>query len=280
MNAANKLNKPAYFIPDPWTKTPSDKSYFSRIITQAIVQAVNDNSQSKLKFKTVINLIIAFLSLVSPYKFFKMITYAFKSFGKPWRKALFLDMFLYEIHKTLYKRRRPNFSTLFLNAGAHIQHHYFFNSTFTHSRELHNPDWYINENDDPILEMLKVYDEIINDLLDWPNTEILIATGLSQKPYDKIKFYYRLKDHESFLNLLGINYCTVAPRMTRDFLISFKTMDQARIAARDLSDVMVDDKVRLFEEIDNRGKDIFVILTYSSEITSKTNITFRSKSFA
>ena len=125
MNAANKLNKPAYFIPDPWTKTPSDKSYFSRIITQAIVQAVNDNSQSKLKFKTVINLIIAFLSLVSPYKFFKMITYAFKSFGKPWRKALFLDMFLYEIHKTLYKRRRPNFSTLFLNAGAHIQHHYF-----------------------------------------------------------------------------------------------------------------------------------------------------------
>ena len=127
--------------------------------------------------------------------------------------------------------------------------------------------------------MLKVYDEIINDLLDWPNTEILIATGLSQKPYDKIKFYYRLKDHESFLNLLGINYCTVAPRMTRDFLISFKTMDQAKIAARDLSDVMVDDKVRLFEEIDNRGKDIFVILTYSSEITSKTNITFRSKKF-
>ena len=57
--------------------------------------------------------------------------------------------------------------------------------------------------------------------------------------------------------------------MTRDFLISFKAMDQARIAARDLSDVMVDDKVRLFEEIDNRGKDIFVILTYSSEITSK-----------
>ena len=279
MNASNKLNKPAYFIPDPWTKTPSDSSYFSRIITQAIIQAVNDNSQSKLEGKTVINLIIAFFSLINPRRFFKMMTYAVKSIGKPWRKALFLDMFLYEIHKTLYKRRKPNFSTLFLNAGAHIQHHYFFNSPFTHSPELHNPHWYVNENEDPVLEMLNVYDEIINDLLNWPNTEILIATGLSQKPYSKIKFYYRLKDHESFLNLLGISYSNVAPRMTRDFLISFKTEEQAKIAARSLSEIMVDGKVRLFEEIDNRGKDVFVMLTYPSEITEKTVVTYSGKQF-
>ena len=94
MNASNKLNKPAYFIPDPWTKTPSDSSYFSRIITQAIIQAVNDNSQSKLEVKTVINLIIAFFSLISPHRFSKMMAYAVKSIRKPWRKALFLDMFL------------------------------------------------------------------------------------------------------------------------------------------------------------------------------------------
>lgn len=277
MNASNKLKKPAYFIPDPWTKTPSDNSYFSRIITQAIIQAVNDNSQSKLEVKTVINLIIAFFSLISPHRFFKMLIYAFKSIRKPWRKALFLDMFLYEIHKTLYKRKKPNFSTLFLNGGAHIQHHYFFNSTFTHSSELRNPNWYVNENEDPVLEMLYVYDEIINDLLNWPNTEILIATGLSQKPYSKIKFYYRLKDHESFLNLLGISYSSVAPRMTRDFLISFETEEQAKIAARSLSEIMVDDNLRLFEEIDNRGKDVFVMLTYPSEITEKTIITYSGK---
>ena len=48
MNASNKLINPAYFIPDPWTKTPCDDSFFSKSITDAIVQAVNDNSQSKL----------------------------------------------------------------------------------------------------------------------------------------------------------------------------------------------------------------------------------------
>jgi hypothetical protein len=33
----------------------------------------------------------------------------------------------------------------------------------------------------------------------------------------------------------------------------------------------------LFEEIDNRGKDIFVVLTYPSEITDKTMITYSGK---
>ena len=53
MNAANNLDNPAYFIPDPWTKTPCDESFFSKRITEIIVQAVNDNSQSKLTFKTI-----------------------------------------------------------------------------------------------------------------------------------------------------------------------------------------------------------------------------------
>jgi hypothetical protein len=38
MNASNKLKNPVYFIPDPWTKTSSDKSYFSQLLTEAIVQ--------------------------------------------------------------------------------------------------------------------------------------------------------------------------------------------------------------------------------------------------
>ena len=39
----------------------------------------------------------------------------------------------------------------------------------------------------------------------------------------------------------------------------------------------MNNEVRLFEEIDNRGKDIFVVLTYPSEITDKTMITYSGK---
>ena len=47
MNASNKLKKPAYFIPDPWTNTASDSSFTSKVIHLAIKQAVNDNSEEK-----------------------------------------------------------------------------------------------------------------------------------------------------------------------------------------------------------------------------------------
>ena len=272
MNAANKLENPAYFIPDPWTQTSCDGSFFSRAITSAVSQAVNDNSQSKLTISTVLSLVLAFFALVRPLRFIPMVKYALRALGKPWRKALFLDMLLYEIHKTLFKRKSPNFSTLFLNAGAHIQHHYFFNSPFVDSPELQNPSWYIENDEDPILEMLKIYDEMLLDLLNLPNTEVIVATGLSQKPYEQLKFYYRLKDHQGFLNAAGIDFSDVVPRMTRDFLVSFDTVEQAALAEKQLSEILVNNEVKLFEEIDNRGKDIFVVLTYPTEITQETMI--------
>jgi hypothetical protein len=277
MNASNKLQNSAYFIPDPWTQTPCDNSFFSRSITDAIVQAVNDNSHSKLTIKTILNLILAFIALVKSTRYIPMIKYALKALGKPWRKALFLDMLLYEIHKTLFKAKKPDFSTLFLNAGAHIQHHYFFNSPYVDSPQLKNPAWYIGKYDDPFLEMLKVYDAMLLDLLELPNTEIIVATGLSQKPYEQLKFYYRLKDHASFLKKVGVEYTEVVPRMTRDFLVSFDAEEQALKAEQHLSKILVNDEVKLFDEIDNRGKDIFAVLTYPAEITDKTFISFSGK---
>ena len=274
MNAANNLDNPAYFIPDPWTKTPCDESFFSKRITEVIVQAVNDNSQSKLTFKTIFYLGLSFLAFVNPKRYFSMAKYALNSLNKPWRKALFLDMLLYEIHKTLFRKKSPNFSTLFLNAGAHIQHHYFFNSPYVDSPHLKNPSWYIEKGYDPFLEMLKVYDEILLDLSKLPNTETIVATGLSQKPYEKLKFYYRIKDHAEFLNKVGIKFNNVVPRMTRDFLISFDSTEEALKAEQQLSQILVNNELKLFEEIDNRGTDIFVILTYPSEITHETMISY------
>jgi len=277
MNASNKLNNPAYFIPDPWSHTPCDNSFLSNRVTEAVVQAVNDNSKSKITIRTVFNLGLAFVALVNPFRYIHMAVYAATSFGKPWRKALFLDMVLYEIHKTLLKRKNPNFSTLFLNAGAHIQHHYFFNSSFVDSPDLKNPSWYVRKDEDPFLEMLLVYDQILLDLLSLPDTELIIATGLSQKPYENLKFYYRLRDHRAFLKRLGIECKDVMPRMTRDFLVSFDSIEQASLAQTQLAAILVDNEVKLFEEIDNRGKDMFVVLTYPSEITKDTMITALGK---
>lgn len=278
MNAKNNLKSPAYFIPDPWTQTESDGSFFSKSIHSAVSQAVNDNSQSKLTPSTVLNLVLSFLVLVNPLRFLPLIFFALTAFRKSWRKALFLDLLLYEIHKTLFRRKKADFSTIFLNAGAHIQHHYFYNSSFVSSDLLKNPEWYIHKNDDPFFEMLKVYDYIIQDVLKQKNTEVIISTGLSQKPFDELKFYYRLKDHKDFLLKIGISFKDVVPRMTRDFLMTFDSIESANIAAEKLNSIILSDGLKLFGEIDRRGKELFIVLTYPHEILKNTSFFIKDKS--
>ena len=61
MNTKNNLKNPAYFVPDPWTETHADNSLLSRNLHQALRQAVNDNSEGKVKVTTY--LILAWIIL-------------------------------------------------------------------------------------------------------------------------------------------------------------------------------------------------------------------------
>ena len=142
---------------------------------------------------------------------------------------------------------------------------------------MSNPNWYIENDKDPILEMLKVYDSMLLDIFKLPNTEFILATGLSQKPYEKLKFYYRLKNHKLFLKNMGVDFIDVIPRMTRDFLITFNSVEEAKIAEKKIKSVLVDSNIRLFDQVDNRGKDIFVVLTYPDEISDKSTINMCEK---
>lgn len=270
MNTENRLKAAAYFIPDPWTQTPPDKSWWSNALSQAISQAVNDNSQSKITIKSYMQIIAGwfrFARLINYPVYFRLALHAVK---RPWYKALILDLLLHDIHLNFFKGKKPNFSTLFLNAGAHIQHHYFFNSEPVKKEHgLSNPEWYVSKEEDPVADVLKLYDRILGQIFSIKNVEILVCTALTQNPFDRIKFYYRLRNHASFLQKVGINFKSVLPRMTRDFVIEFFTEEEALSAKKILSNLFSGkDNARLFNEIDNRGLSLFVTLTYQSEITN------------
>lgn len=268
MNAENRLKNPAYFIPDPWTNTPTDGSWWSRHLGAAISQVVNDNAQSRITKKNGLVILIGLIrfSKIKHYPIF--FRFARKCFRSPWRKALILDLFLHDLHSTFVKNKRPQFSTLFLNSGAHIQHHYFHSSPYvSEASGISNPKWYISPELDPIYEMLELYDSIIGEYLKSSTHELLVATGLSQRPYDRIKYYYRLKNHTEFLHKIGINFLKVYPRMTRDFLITFASDDDAKVAEDILGAVKIHGKEEfIFGEIHNRGSELFVTLTYPDEI--------------
>ena len=269
MNASNHLKNPAYFIPDPWTATKSDDSYCSRVISRAISQAVNDNAKAKLSFSSLLQLASATMLLVPPRRFTLLLPYVFGALRMKYRKAIFLDMLLHEFHMSLFKRTKADFSTVFFNAGAHLQHHYFHNSMVTQSRGVKNPKWYLKPGIDPIADVLQVYDRIIGEVLEMKGVEVIVSTALSQVAFPEAQFYYRLVDHSNFLNALGINYAKVTPRMTRDFLIEFDEKSKATIAEKFLSEIRVDDGKKLFGLIDNRGAELFVTLTYPGEVTGQ-----------
>lgn len=270
MNAENRLRQPAYFMPDPWTQTLADSSWWSQALGQAVSQAVNDNAQARISLKSALKVLLGLLRFARVKHYGKYLSLLLASRRKPWLKALVLDLLLHDVHWSLFNSKKPNFSTLFLNAGAHIQHHYFFNAEPLRKSLLNkNPAWYVSEKEDPLADVLGLYDMIVGEYFARTDTDVVLATGLAQKPYDQLKFYYRLNKHADFLRRLGIVFSRVFPRMTRDFLIEFENNKQAQAAQNVLSDVrVVGDNAPLFGEIDNRGDSLFVTMTYPSEITA------------
>lgn len=265
MNAKNNLKRPAFFIPDPWTKTPTDGSWYSQFLWKALEQSVNDNASGRVTLLTYLRLALASIYLIR-LKSIPRILRKFSSMRKTkYGKAIFLDILLFYIFDGLINRKKPHFATLFLNAGAHIQHHYLYCSQMLGKRPFVNPDWYIDPGLDPVLEIYTQYDEMLGHLMSKDEYQLVIATGLSQIPFDEPVFYYRLKDHQDFLNLLGLKYKSVTPRMTRDFLINFENDEDRNNAAELLNSILLNSD-NLFGEIEKREASLFVTMTYSKEI--------------
>lgn len=272
MNAKNNLKNPAFFIPDPWTDTSTDGSWTSKSIDLALKQAVNDNSSGRLTLSTIFRLIIStckILPLSSIFYLLSLLPWALNK--KTWRKAIFLDVFLFQIFKEKLTKKSCDFSVIFLNAAAHIQHHFLLSSSIFDKKSFKNPSWYISEDDDPLLEVYMAYDKVIGELYGMKNYKFIIATGLSQVPCKNPTFYYRLKKHNDFFKELNIVFEKISPRMTRDFLVSFKTNLDRDDCINKLQSIFVNG-VPLFGLIDVRNHEIFVTLDYPQEITESTTI--------
>ena len=269
MNTVNRLSEPAFFIPDPWTATNPDESFWSTAIHKALVQAVNDNAKSKITFGTLFTLGLAFLFFSSKANW-KTYAKLVAKRKKSWNKALFLDLFLSDLHFSRSKKANVDFSTIFFNAFAHIQHHYFANSQFYEGNVI-NPGEYISQSDDPIFDALFVYDKIFGKFLSDTDYDFILATGLRQVPVEQTKLYYRLKNHKEFLTLIGLKGFQVFPRMTRDFLLKFESAELHEKNIQILRDATLNGQM-LFEGIEERDEGVFVTLTYDRELEGQIKI--------
>ncbi len=265
MNAKNRVQHSPFFMPDPWTQTQTSGPRLLGKLHKAIGQIVGDNAKSKITLSSALWLVLGLLRYARPKNYLRYLSLVLESRAKQWAQPMFLDLFLTDIFVRLCLSNRVNFVSLFLNAGAHIQHHYMFNSP-AYASSAKNPDWYIAADADPLLEIYSLYDRLLAQLMEaMPDTKLLIATGLHQDPHAKITYYWRLKDHSAYLNKLGITPVKVEPLMSRDFIVRFESEHAATQAADKFISAKDDQGIVLFD-VDNRGTDLFVMLIYPNNI--------------
>lgn len=278
MNTRNNLKSPKYFIPDAWTKTKTDGSFWSNFVYNTLSRLINRNAEKNFSYKDLFNFFICFIKFAKIKNYYLYLNLFFKGLSQKYNFAIILDLFLHDIHMSFIKKHNVDFSTIFLNASAHIQHHYFFNSKVDNNN-LQNPEWHIEKKLDPLLEVIKVYDKIIGDYNKIQNYKIIITTGLSQKKYDRKKFYYRLKNHEKFLKKIGISFKSVYPRMTRDFLVNFENQNDLNSAETIFKSIETTDGKKIFTEVEKRDYSLFITLGYPEEIDKEFKIKIRDEFF-
>lgn len=264
MNASNRCVSPAFFMPDPWTTTSITGSKLARLYP-AVSAAVNGNADAKLSAGMLIRLALGAAIYARPTTY---VGYASDLVGAvkrhSWRKAMLLDRMLTDAFIAEVAAARPGFASLFLNAGAHIQHHYLF-SSLVYEGSQRNPLWYVKAGSDPVLEVYDLYDRIVERVCrKFPDYRLMIATGLHQDPHPHVTLYWRLRDHAAFLKKNSIPFTRVEPRMSRDFVVCCANDAEARSAQHKLESLRA--QGRALFSVDNRGDSLFVELIWSDDI--------------
>lgn len=269
MNAKMRLRDPAFFVPDPWTPTEVVAPELLRRLFQAVSHVVNENATGRFGWGSMLNLALGVARVAAPRHYALYLRYAARSIREIWFRPIFLDLLLTDLFELCVRRTRPHFASLFLNAGAHIQHHYMFSSR-CYQGELRNPGWYIQPGKDPLLDVYRLYDRVLGGLqARFPLSRLVLATGLHQDAHPEVTFYWRLRDHAEFLRQVGVPFRSVEPRMSRDFVVACSDAQEAEAAARRLCAARDEHGTPLFE-VDNRGSDLFVMLTYAQDIPAGT----------
>jgi hypothetical protein len=278
MNAKHRLRDPAFFVPDPWTRTEISAPPLLRRLYAALAQVVNENASSRLSAASLVGLLGGVMRYARLTNYPRYAQLALSSIGRSWRRALFLDLLLADVFVNEVLRTRPHFASLFVNAAAHVQHHYMY-SAAPYEGPHRNPRWYIAAGVDPVLESYRLYDTIIGQLRRAVPARLMLATGLHQVPHAERTFYWRLREHATFLRSIDVPFVRVEPRMSRDFLIACEDAQMAGRAGERLAQARSPDGTALFE-VDNRGTDLFVMLTYPREITADFRFRIGQREYA
>ena len=274
MNCYFVEKKQSIFLPDPWEDFKTRDKGFLSTLYSALQNKVNTNASSNSKISSNFILGIGLLFYSRPKNYLKYLKYFFLSFNYRWCGAIILDLLLFDIFIDQMKKGNYAYSSIFLNAGAHIQHHHLFDSE-CYQGNSSNPVGYSKASEtkiDPLFEIFKIYDDFLKEILSL-NCKFSVTTGLQQIENNEPYYQYRFINHNRALSKLGIEFDSVVARMSRDFTLFYSTIEHLETNMDKLSKIKIANN-KLFDiDEDKESLSLFVKIAWTKNISEFKNIT-------
>jgi hypothetical protein len=238
-------------IPDPWATrvrpTPEFEPFF-----QFVQSAVLDSTNARARFSRAD--LLRFLAFMASHGLSAKTVRAIVSQllserggHNAWKRVAILDRLQFDLFRHVWRRRRPAFSTFFLNSTAHLQH--------LHWREM-EPELFrvkptasqLEEYGSAILYGYTQMDALLADVMAMAGRDatLVFATALSQQPcltYEDQggKMFYRPIDFTSLLAFAGTRgFRGVAPVMAHQFHVDFESPELAAAGEETLRRLTID----------------------------------------
>lgn len=279
MNCYFVEKKQSIFLPDPWEDFKTRDKGFLSTLYSAIQNKVNTNASSNSKISSNFILAIGLLIFARPKNYLKYLKHFFLSFSYKWCGAIILDLLLFDIFINQQKKGNYTYSSIFLNAGAHIQHHHLFDSE-CYQGDSSNPESYSKASKtriDPLFEVFKIYDDFLKEILSL-NCKFSVTTGLQQIENKVPYCQYRFINHQKSLSKLSIEYDSVVARMSRDFTLFYSSFEHLEANVQKLNKIKIRDNNLFDIDVDTESLSVFVKISWTNDIEAFKNISIDNES--
>ena len=233
-----------YLVPDPWNPhdrpEPAELADFFDFVAQGVQNSSLDGGPALKSARRFIWFLLR--NGVQPESVWRtarqLIDERLDS-SLSWRRASVLERVQYDVFRSLNKKYEVRFASFFCNSVAHYQHYYWRNM---------DPERFSNPppaDADPSLAGAirfgyRALDTLIGRFLDdFSDDRLVLATALSQEPWDTDKCTYRPLDFDSFLRLCDLP--------SERFRIEPVMAEQFNVVPQDPSDL--DEAVRKLEAL-------------------------------
>lgn len=259
----------SFYLPDPWCSNQNSKpSILNEMIALPEYYSRNYLNLSIWKLLTSFLKSTKFIIKKCTLKdIFQNITILINSikYIKQYTIVLFaiFDLFSTIVFVRFRKKYQPDYSIIFINCIAHMQHHNWINECGN------NINLYVFRIIDKILYLLtKDMDE---------SDGLILMNGFSQR-YENSEYYcYRQKDPYEFFNQLDIPYIEIKVGMTNDSIITFKSVEDLELAKNILEETYIND-IKLFyvDIVSLSNKELFYRVDIRDNIDVNTFYTINN----